>query len=197
MRCVSMCILCGLLACLSLSTAASASGPNPDDYPLRVHILKNVARRDATKAYAAKNPENMADYIDGQGAADLFENGEPRGFLFTYSCIQPLKASGGYATYPAKWKKKEKVLEILIPQAGKPWITEACDLQPSMRPGLAYLWNDQDDAVVEKSSAVVKDWMVKHNYDPEKDMDLPTDAGAAPDGTRGTGWSSSQHAGSH
>jgi hypothetical protein len=189
--------LCNLAACLSLATAASASGPDPDKYPLRVHILKNVARPDAAKAYAAKNPENMADYIEGQGAADLFENGQPQGFLFTYSCIQPLLASGGYATYPARWKKRNKVLEILVPQAGKPWNSESCELQPSMRPGLAYFWNDQDDKVVEESAAVFKDWMAKNHYDPEKDMDLPTgaDADAAP--SRSSGYSSSQHSGSH
>ena len=189
--------LFSLAVCLSLSAAAFAGGPNPDNYPLRVHILKNVARPDANKAYAAKNPENMADYIEGQGAADLFENGQPRGFLYTYSCVQPLVASAGYATYPARWKKKDKVLEILVPQPGKPWNMEACELQPSMRPGLAYFWSDQDDKVVEESAAVFKDWMAKNHYDPEKDMDLPTGADADSTSGRNSGYSSSQHTGSH
>ena len=197
MRRVFLCILCGLAVGLSLSTTALAGGPDPDDYPLRVHVLKNVARHDPNKAYSAKNPENMADYIDGQGAADLFENGEPRGFLFTYSCMRAPEASDGYSTYPAKWKKKDKVLEVLLPQTGKPWNLEACDLQPAMRPGLAYFWNDKDDTVVEQSSAVFKDWMMKHQYNPEKGLDLPNDAAAAPDGDKGSGWSSSQHTGSH
>jgi hypothetical protein len=197
MRRLFMSILCGLAACLSLSNAAWASGPDPDDYPLRVHVFKSVARPNANNAYATKNPANMADYIDGQGAADLFENGEPHGFLFTFSCMQTPQTSGGYATYPAKWKKKDKVLEILLPETGKPWNMETCDLQPAMRPGLAYFWNDKDDTVVEQSSAVFKDWMVKHQYNPEKGLDLPSDAVAAPDGDRGSGWSSSQHSGSH
>jgi len=66
-----------------------------------------------------------------------------------------------------------------------------------MRPGLAYFWNDQDDKVVEESAAVFKEWMAKNHYNPEKDMDLPTgaDADAAPG--RNTGYSSSQHSGSH
>jgi len=197
MRRIFISIFCGLAGLLSFSTAALARGPDPDNYPLRVHILKNVARHDADKAYAAKNPENMADYIEGQGAADLFENGQPRGFIYTYSCVAPLLASGGYASYPARWKKKDKVLEILVPEVGKPWNVEGCDLQPTMRPGLAYFWNDEDDTVKEESAAVFKAWMVKHHYDPEKDLDLPIDVAPEPAGNGQTGSSSSQHTGSH
>ena len=197
MRRVFICILCGLVCSLSFSTAALARGPNPDDYPLRVHILKNAPRPDANKAYAAKNPENMADYTSGRGAADLFENGQPQGFTYAYSCMEPLKASEGYASYSARWKKKDKILEVLVPQAGKPWIFETCDLQPTMRPGLAYFWNLDDDTVVEESAAVFMAWMVKHQYNPEKDMDMPMDLGPEPAQTGGAGSSSSQHTGSH
>lgn len=197
MRRVFICLLCGLAASLSLSTAVLARGPDPADYPLRVHILKNVARPDANQAYAARNPENMADYISGQGGADLFEKGQPRGFEFRYRCVDPLKASEGYASYPAQWKKKEKTLEILVPLSGKPWVLETCDLQVSMRPGLAYSWNTDDDTVVEESAAVFKAWMAKHQYDPEKDMDLPMDPVPSPAGTGETGSSSSQHTGAH
>ena len=197
MRRIFICTLCGLAVWLSVSTGVMARGPNPDDYPLRVHILKNLVRPDANNAYAAKNPANMADFIAGQGAADLFENGQPRGFMYTYSCMVPLRASEGYASYPARWKKKEKTLEILMPISGKPWDSEACNLQVAMRPGFAYFWNTDDDSVVEESAAKFKDWMLKHGYDPEKDMDLPTDVTPAPDGAGETGSSSSQHTGSH
>lgn len=188
-------VLWTLAGLLSSSTVALARTPNPGDYPLRVHILKNVVRPNADNAYAARNPENMADYINGQGAADLFENGQPQGFMYTYSCIEPLRASEGYASYPARWKKKDKTLEILVPRAGKPWLMETCDLQVAMRPGLAYFWNDDDGSVKEEPAADFKAWMVKHRYDPERDMDLPTDAAPAPAAAGETGSSSSQHTG--
>lgn len=192
MRRILLSFLSGLATCLFVSSVAQANGPDPEDYPLRVHILKIVVRPKDT--YLAKNPEYMADYIDGKGAADLFENGEPHGFIFTYSCMQKPDESGGYGTYPARWKKKDKVLELLLPQTGKPWNMETCDLEPAMRPGLAYFWNDKNDTVVEQSSAIFKDWMVKHQYDPEKGLDLPTDVDVAPSSDdRGAGWSSSQH----
>jgi len=101
-----------------LSVTALASAPNPDNYPLRVHILKYTSQTD--RRGGGKDPSGMPDLINGQGVADLFESGEPRGFEFTFSCTDPPKASSGYGSFPAKWKKKEKTLEILLPEAGKP-----------------------------------------------------------------------------
>jgi hypothetical protein len=187
MRRVLLFLLSGLAGTLFLATAAQAKGPDPADFPLRVHILKNSSR--SRHARESKS-FGEGDYLDGEGGADLFENGQPTGFEFTYSCIDPLRASAAYATYPARWKKRGKTLEILIPQPGKPWNMETCELQTTMRPGLAYAWNDQDDAVVEQSAAVFKAWMVAHRYDPEKDMDDPLEDPPAAAGTPGTDSSS-------
>jgi hypothetical protein len=195
MRRIFICVLCGLAASLSLSTAVMARGPDPADHPLRVHILKNTSR--SRHSRESKNFSDMPDYLDGEGGADLFESEMPRGFEFRYSCVDLLKASEGYASYPARWKKKERTLEILVPLAGKPWVLETCDLQVQMRPGLAYFWNEDDDTVVEESAAVFKAWMVKHQYDPERDMDMPMDLGSEPARTGETGSSSSQHTESH
>ena len=41
------------------------------------------------------------------------------GFDFNYSCSEKLKASFGYETYPAKWKKQDKVITVLVPVMGK------------------------------------------------------------------------------
>jgi hypothetical protein len=58
---------------------------------------------------------------------------------------------------------------------------ESCDLQVVlMRPGLAYFWNVDDDTVVEELAAKFKDWMVKHQYDPEKGMDEPSEVASPP-----------------
>src|SRR5271165_6503236 len=99
----------GLAVCLAVSTAALASKPDPDDYPLRVHILKFVTRPSSSRE--PKHPSDAPDYVSGMGVADLFENGDPRGFQFSFSCIGGLKASSGYANFPARWKKKDKTLE--------------------------------------------------------------------------------------
>jgi hypothetical protein len=190
MRRVLVCMLSGLAGCLLFSTMVLAKGPDPADYPLRVHVLKNSAR--SRHSREGKSSSDTLDYLDGEGGADLFEAGQPTGFQFKYSCIEPLKASEAYATYPARWKKRDKTVEILIPQAGKPWNMETCDLQVATRPGLAYFWNPDDDRVVEESAAKFKEWMVRHQYDPEKDMDEPIGLDNDPSGPEGSGSSSSQ-----
>jgi hypothetical protein len=151
------------------SSAVMAGGPDPENYPLRVHIFKFVSQ--SRHGRESRTMSDSPNYVDGQGLADLFENGEPRGFMFGYSCMDSLRTSGGYATFPARWKKKEKTLEVLLPEAGKPWNNVSCDLRAEMRPGLAFCL--RNDEVAEESAAVFKDWMVKHQYDPEKGKDDP------------------------
>jgi hypothetical protein len=193
MRRVFILVLSGLAGCLALSPAMRASSPDPDDYPLRVHILQFNGH--APSKRDSKSFTGMPDYIQGEGHADIFEHGEPQGFEFHNSCLQRLEVDGGYGTIPARWKKKGKTLDILVPQRGKPWNMDVCELQVDMRPGLAYFWTD--DSVVEESSATFKEWMVKHLYDPEKGQDQPLDEPAEAGGGGGAGSSSSQHPESH
>ena len=166
-----------MAACLAFTPTAPAATRDPADYPLRVHILKNVSQSRHSregKGFKSDNP----DYLDGQGVADLFENSQPTGFSFSYSCVDPLESSEGYGTYPARWKKWGKSIEILIPQAGKPWNLETCVLQAEMRTGLVFYW--KAGHIVEEGSAVFKDWMVKHQYDPEKGLVDPASEVAGP-----------------
>lgn len=164
MRPVFICGLGAVAICLALSPAVSAGGPDPDNYPLRVHIFRNTEQGRHTRDF--KTQSDSPDYIDGMGVADLFDNGEPRGFEFRYSCMNGLKASGGYGTYAARWKKKDKTLEIIKPEPGKPWNLEACELHTEMRTGLVFYW--KNGALAEEAAAVLKNWMVKHQFDPEK-----------------------------
>jgi hypothetical protein len=150
--------------CLGISTAALASGPDPADYPLRVHIMKFISQPRDTRGH--KNLSDVPDFVDGRGVADLFENGEPQGFQFSFSCMGGMKASSGYGSFPARWKKKDKALEILLPETGKPWNMVSCELQAAMRPGLVFYW--KDGTLAEESAQVLKAWMEKHKYDPEK-----------------------------
>jgi hypothetical protein len=150
---------------LALSIPALAGKPDPADYPLRVHILKDTAQTRHTRE--SKTTTEDPDYIDGMGVADLFEGGVPQGFTFTYSCVDGLQASSGYGTYPARWKKAQKTLELLVPQPGKPWNLQTCSLRAELRPGLVFYW--RNGKIAEESGAVLKEWMVRHQYDPETD----------------------------
>jgi hypothetical protein len=113
----------------------------------------------------------MPDYLPGVGQADVFEGGEPRGFQFTYSCTVPMQASAGYVTFPARWKKRDKTLEILLPQKGKPENLEPCELQIELVPDLAYFW--KNGAIAAGPPEPIVDWMKKHHFDPENGSEEP------------------------
>ena len=168
MRAVFLFGLCAIAACLAISTTALAGGPDPADFPLRVHVMKNSSQSSHPRESKSFADSDTADYVTGMGAADLFENGQPQGFQFSYSCIGGMKPSSGYGAYPARWKKQGKTLEILLPETGKPWNLLACELHAQLRPTLAFYW--RNGVLAEESAAVLKAWMVKHKYDPERDM---------------------------
>jgi hypothetical protein len=169
-----------LAVCVAVSTPALAARHDADGYPLRVHILKFASHPRNTPNGA--NRSDSPDYMDGMGVADLFENGDPQGFTFSYSCIDGIKASGGYGTFPARWKKKDKTIEVLIPETGKPQNLETCELHTEMRPGLVFYW--RDGTVAQEAATILKQWMTSHHYDPENgrvDPIMSPEELAAPD----------------
>ena len=161
-----------LIACLlSLAVVhpARAGTPNPDRFALRVYIF-NIASR-PERGRPSKHPSEISDYVAGSGQADLFEGGEPHAFQFTFSCAAAMTASAGYITFPARWKKPDKTLEILLPQRGKLDSLEPCDLQVELVPNLAYFW--KDGALAAGPPPPLVDWMKKHQFDPEQGSDEP------------------------
>jgi len=178
--------LSGLMGCLAFSPEAMAGGPDPADYPLRVLIFHYSAR--SRQGRESKSFSGATDFVDGEGMADVFENGTPESFLFTYTCADALRASTGYETVPARWKKRGKTVEILLPEPGKPWNNLTCELRAETRDGLAFYW--KDGKMLEGAAATFKDWMVKHQYDPEKGKDEPVGTESVP---IGNGESSSQN----
>ncbi len=164
MRRVLLCGLAVFAVCVLLSTAVLAAR-NPADYPLRVHIFQHSSY--SMYAYRTLNG------VDGEGRANLFENGEPRGFDFRYYCGNRLMNSMGYETYPARWKKPGKEMQILLPADGG-----ACDLKVEVKPNVVYRRHNGN--LEEEPAARYKEWMVKHQYDPEHGMDLPVAAAAEP-----------------
>ena len=148
--------------CALLSTAALASH-NPADYPLRV----NIFHHSSYSHYAGPSGIRSLNDVDGEGRANLFENGEPRGFDFRYNCSHRMMNSAGDETFRARWKKPGTELEMLLPaQAG------TCTLKVEMKDGIAFRRRN-DGTMIEVPAAQFKEWMVKHQYDPEHGKEVP------------------------
>jgi hypothetical protein len=163
----------GFAACALLSTAVLAGSRNPVDFPLRVHIFSH----NGVSHYS----HGSLDYVDGEGRANLYENGEPRGFEYGYRCGDRLRNSDGYETYMARWKKKDRTVEILLPVMGKPNAAETCELKVEMKETAYFRHNG---LLGEEPAAVFKQWMGKHEYDPEHGKNEPLKA--APTSPAGT-----------
>lgn len=156
-------IACVLLG-LGLGTAAIgwAESKNIADYPLRLHIFK----RNETTFYHRE----WVDDAKGEGRANLFENGEAHGVDFNFNCSQKLKASFGYETYPAKWKKPGRELTVLLPEFGKAGSFFTCTINTDMKD---FAYTERDGRMGSESVADFKRWMVNHEYDPEHGKDVP------------------------
>lgn len=148
-----------------------AQSKNPADYPLRIHVFN----RDQTTFYHNR----YADEAKGEGRANLFENGEPRGVDFSFECSEKMKPSFGYETYPAKWKKQGQELTVLLPVFGKTGKFFTCNFKTDLK-DFAYLAHNGQ--MRSEPVADFKTWMQKHDYDPEHGKNEPTNlkADAAP-----------------
>src|SRR5579875_564018 len=151
-------------ACLLFASALPlGASKNPSDYPLRIHIFG----RSETRFYAQRDLQESK----GEGRANLFENGTPHGVDFSFACSDNLRPSFGYTTYPARWKKPGRELEVLLPVFGKTGSFWICDLHTDVK-DFAYFAHDgrMGSEPVEKFQA----WMTKHHYDPEHGLETPT-----------------------
>jgi len=159
--CVFILVLSGLL-----SIPLWAGGRSLADYPLRVHVFQNSEH--------VHYVHTQIDVVSGEGRANLFENGEPRGFDDNFRCGDRMRTSPGFETYPARWKKKDRTLEVLLPQMGKPGAMESCELQVSMKENTYYR---HSGALEEEPAAAFKERMEKHKYDPEHGKNEPVGTG--------------------
>jgi hypothetical protein len=153
------------LMTIILATAASGAAQSKKlaDYPLRVHIF----RRNETTFYHMRT----AEQAKGEGRANLFENSQARGMDFQFNCANRLETSSGYETFPAKWKKPNQELEVLMPQFGKPDKYDKCKFEVQMK-DFAYVQHNGLLGV--EPSDRFKEWMVKHDYDPEHGKNTPS-----------------------
>lgn len=154
----------GAVLVLALGVAAIAWGESKNiaDYPLRVHIFG----RNQTTFYH----DRLVDEAKGEGRANLFENGEARGVDFSFECSEKLRASFGFETYPAKWKKPGKQLTVLMPQFGKTGSYFTCNINTDVKD---FAYTAHDGRMGQEPVADFKRWMVNHDYDPEHGKDRP------------------------
>ena len=151
------------LLLLAVAPAIHAESKNPADYPLRIHIF----RRTETTFYHHRVEEEAK----GEGRANLFEQGEPRGIDFEFECSEKLKTSSGFETFPAKWKKPNEELVVLLPEFGKVGSYSTCKFKVQMK-DFAYFTHN--GTLSTEPSADFKHWMMTHAYDPEHGKDVPT-----------------------
>ncbi len=151
-----------LAATVLFSLLVLAESKNPADYPLRIHIFG----RNQTTFYHNR----AVDETKGEGRANLFENGEPHALEFTYECPEKLMPSFGFETYPAKWKKPNQELVILVPVIGKSNAYFTCKIKTEMKD---YAYVVVNGRLVSEQPARYKEWMLKHDYDPEHGKNVP------------------------
>jgi hypothetical protein len=113
-----------------------AESHNPADYPLRIHIY----RRSETTFYHNR----QAEEAKGEGRANLFESGQPKGVDFQFECDTKLQTSSGYETCR---------LKVLIKD---------------------FVYVSRNGTLNSEPVDVFKQWMVKHDYDPEHGKNSPT-----------------------
>jgi hypothetical protein len=155
--------------CILVSTVAFASKVNTADYPLRVHI---VDRNGVRHYHGFGGGLSDLEAVDGMGQANLFENGQPLGFDFTYQCGQPITHQSTYETFMARWKKPGRSIEIIQPIiGGKPGDMSSCELKVTMKQNTIYLY--RNGGLGEEPSAKFKEWMAAHQYDPEHGNNEP------------------------
>ena len=95
--------------------------------------------------------------------------------------------SVSYETYPARWKKPGKELEVLLPAEGG-----TCDFKVDIKSNLVY--RKHGGSITEERAAKYKEWMIKHDYDPEHGKDLPVAAASEPASEKEPGRDRNEHA---
>lgn len=146
-----------------LTVSCLAESRNPADYPLRIHIFG----RSQTSFYH----HEWLDDAQGSGRANLFEAGDVHAVDFNYNCDRKLQASFGYETYPARWKKPGRKLEVLFPVFGKTGAYWTCDLNTDVKD---FTYTRHNGHMGSESEQQFLQWMARHDYDPVHGKDVPT-----------------------
>ena len=161
---ISLCVLFLLTAITA--PMLEAESKDPADYPLRIHV---ISHNEATHYH-----NGVAESSAGEGRANLFENSEASGVDFAFNCLPAPRASSGFETFPARWKKPNRELVVLLPEIGKANHYSTCNFKVEMK-DFAY-YRTQNGLLSTEPKAAFKDWMTQHSYDPEHGKDVPMQA---------------------
>jgi hypothetical protein len=151
-----------LVPVMMMATMLSAESKNPADYPLRLHIFGHHE----TTFYSHRVEEEAK----GDGRADLYASGEAHAVDFSYECGEKVRASFGYETYPARWKKPGRELAVLMPVFGQSGKFFTCDFKTDVKD---FTYAQSKDGLRSEPVAEFKQWMQRHDYDPEHGKDVP------------------------
>ncbi len=154
----------GFASCLIYSQNLFAGSHKPADFPLRISILGFIGQNHYVN--------NELFGTDGEGRANLYENGEAHALDIHFKCSVALRASVGYETYMARWKRPRQALEMLLPEIGKPGSTSVCQLAVDVRETQAFVPLEKGQTAVIPAAAY-KLWMERAQYDPEHGKDEP------------------------
>jgi hypothetical protein len=153
-----------VLALTLCSSIALSESHKIQDYPLRIHILHFHGHEHRT--------HGLVQSYEGDGRANLFENGEPKGLDFTFTCAEHFMTSSGYETYPAKWKKHGASLVMLVREVGST-STDTCEIAVDVKD---FVYVSHGGVTSTEPIPVFKAWMTKHQYDPEHGLNEPVGA---------------------
>jgi hypothetical protein len=156
-------------AALTLFPSFATASHKPADYPLRVHIYRRVVH--------SHRYRGLVTYVEGDGRANLFENGAPTGLDFTYLCGERFMTSSGFETYPARWKKPGESLVLLMHEIGSS-STDTCELKVDVK---SFVYVSREGTLMTESPEVLKTWMIRHQYDPEHGLNTPTNLRSYPE----------------
>lgn len=168
MRNLRLSVLLVLVVLLN-NLPALADSHNPEDYPLRLHIF--------TISNHVHRHRGMVDFVDGEGRANLYEQGQPHGVDFVFECGDRFMTSSGYETYLAKWKKPGRELVIFTRRIGSD-SAATCTFKVDVK---EFAYYRHSGSLSTEPSADFKKWMTDHHYDPEHGFDMPTGVHEAPE----------------
>jgi hypothetical protein len=159
-------VMAGVLMGMMISGMAVGESKNPADYPLRLHIFA----RSQTTFYHRREEEEAK----GDGRADLYEGGMARGVDFNYECAYKVRPSFGYETYPARWKKPGQELVVLLPVFGQAGKFFTCHFSTDVKD---FAYAQGRNGMHSEPVAQFKEWMQRHDYDPEHGKEVPVRMG--------------------
>jgi hypothetical protein len=154
---------CAVAVLLFSAPVMKADSKNIADYKLRIRVYS----KDSTTFYH----DRIEEESKGEGRGNLFEGDDVHGVDFNFACDEKFKASFGYETYPARWKKPGQVLTVLLPIFGKSNAYFTCNFNTDVKD---FVYKRTNGRMGSEPEAKYKLWMAKHDYDPVHGKNAPT-----------------------